>query len=194
MRSENLSRFGWFLGDNMGTAGLVFLLRAMAFEAVRVMKPTGSLLVFCDWRMLPNLAPAIESAGLRFQNVIVWDKEVMGLGTGFRAQHELVMHFTNGAPGYHHKGTSNVLRAKRVHAKAREHQTQKPTDLMRQLVAVVAPPGGVVLDPFMGSGSTGVAAIEHGCDFIGCERSPEYVAIARARIAAALQAIAAEIA
>jgi len=65
---------------------------------------------------------------------------------------------------------------------------------MRYLCRLVTPPGGVVLDPFMGSGSTGKAALLEGFRFIGCERSPEYVAIARARIAAALQAIAAEIA
>lgn len=62
------------------------------------------------------------------------------------------------------------------------HPTVKPTDLMRYLCRLVTPPGGVVLDPFMGSGSTGKAAILEGFRFIGCERSPEYMAIARARI------------
>jgi site-specific DNA-methyltransferase (adenine-specific) len=62
------------------------------------------------------------------------------------------------------------------------HPTVKPTDLMRYLVRLVTPPRGVVLDPFMGSGSTGKAAILEGFRFIGCERSPEYMAIARARI------------
>ena len=56
---------------------------------------------------------------------------------------------------------------------------------MRELLRVVTPPGGVVLDPFMGSGSTGKAAILEGFRFIGCEREAEYVEIARARIAAA---------
>src|SRR5688572_24490133 len=82
--SENLRRFGWFTGDNMTTAGLAFLLRDLAFESVRVVKPTGSMVVFCDWRMVPNVVPAIESAGLRYQNLIVWDKGAIGLGTGFR--------------------------------------------------------------------------------------------------------------
>ena len=63
-----------------------------------------------------------------------------------------------------------------------KHPTVKPTDLMRYLCRLVTPPGGVVLDPFMGSGSTGKAAILEGFRFIGCERSPEYMAIARARI------------
>jgi DNA modification methylase len=62
------------------------------------------------------------------------------------------------------------------------HPTVKPTDLMAYLVRLVTPPGGVVLDPFMGSGSTGKAAMREGFRFIGCELSPEYLAIAAARI------------
>ena len=65
------------------------------------------------------------------------------------------------------------------------HPTVKPTELMRYLCRLVTPPGGVVLDPFTGSGSTGKAAILEGFRFIGIEREAEYVEIARARIAAA---------
>jgi site-specific DNA-methyltransferase (adenine-specific) len=64
------------------------------------------------------------------------------------------------------------------------HPTVKPTALMRYLCRLVTPPGGVVLDPFCGSGSTGKAAILEGFGFIGIEREPEYAEIARARIAA----------
>jgi hypothetical protein len=67
------------------------------------------------------------------------------------------------------------------------HCTVKPTDLMRYLCRLVTPPGGVVLDPFAGSGSTGKAAVLEGFRFIGAEREAEYVAIARARIEAAAQ-------
>lgn len=63
------------------------------------------------------------------------------------------------------------------------HPTVKPTDLMRYLVRLVTPPGGTVLDPFMGSGSTGKAAAFEGFDFVGIEREAEYFAIAQARIA-----------
>ncbi|MFO0467521.1 MAG: DNA-methyltransferase [bacterium] len=66
------------------------------------------------------------------------------------------------------------------------HPTVKPTDLMRYLCRLVTPPGGIVLDPFMGSGSTGKAAALEGFRFIGIERESEYVEIARARIAAAV--------
>ena len=65
------------------------------------------------------------------------------------------------------------------------HPTVKPTDLMRYLCRLVTPPGGVVLDPFMGSGSTGKAAVLEGFRFIGCEMSEDYARIAEARIAAA---------
>lgn len=64
------------------------------------------------------------------------------------------------------------------------HPTVKPTDLMRYLCRLVTPPGGTVLDPFMGSGSTGKAAVLEGLSFIGIEREAEYVEIAKARIAA----------
>ena len=62
------------------------------------------------------------------------------------------------------------------------HPTVKPTDLMRYLCRLVTPPGGTVLDPFMGSGSTGKAAVLEGFRFIGCEREANYLAIAQARI------------
>jgi site-specific DNA-methyltransferase (adenine-specific) len=63
------------------------------------------------------------------------------------------------------------------------HPTVKPISVMRHLVRLVTPPGGTVLDPFTGSGSTGCAAVLEGKAFIGCEMQPEYVEIARARIA-----------
>lgn len=182
LRSENLTRFGWFVGDNMGTAGLVFLLRSVAFRALDRMSPEGSALFFCDWRMVPNLAPAIESAGMRFQNLVVWDKGAMGLGMGFRAQHEIVLHFTAGSPKYHDLGTPNVIRASRVTADDREHQTQKPIDLMQRLVRVCCPVGGTVVDPFMGSGSTALAAIAESRRFVGIERDPEHFATACERV------------
>ncbi|MND96340.1 Modification methylase DpnIIB [compost metagenome] len=65
---------------------------------------------------------------------------------------------------------------------ANNHPTVKPTDLMAYLLRLVTPPGGIALDPFMGSGSTGKAAMREGFRFIGCELSPEYLAIAQARI------------
>jgi site-specific DNA-methyltransferase (adenine-specific) len=73
-----------------------------------------------------------------------------------------------------------------VAPRANHHPTVKPTELMRYLCRLVTPPGGVVLDPFTGSGSTGKAAVLEGFRFIGIEREAEYVEIARARIAAVM--------
>lgn len=67
------------------------------------------------------------------------------------------------------------------------HPTVKPTDLMRYLCRLVTPPGGIVLDPFMGSGSTGKATILEGFRFIGIEREADYMDIAEARITAAMK-------
>jgi site-specific DNA-methyltransferase (adenine-specific) len=73
-----------------------------------------------------------------------------------------------------------------------KHPTVKPTDLMRYLCRLVTPPGGIVLDPFMGSGSTGKAAVLEGFQFIGIDRDPEYVQLATRRIALALEQRSAE--
>jgi DNA modification methylase len=70
---------------------------------------------------------------------------------------------------------------------ANNHPTVKPTALMQYLVRLITPPNGIVLDPFMGSGSTGKACAYEGFDFIGIDQSAEYVEIARARIEFALQ-------
>ena len=67
---------------------------------------------------------------------------------------------------------------------ANHHPTVKPTALMQYLCRLVTPPGGVVLDPFMGSGSTGKAALRENFDFIGIEREKEYFEIALRRIGA----------
>lgn len=73
------------------------------------------------------------------------------------------------------------------------HPTVKPTDLMAYLVRLVTPPGGLVLDPFMGSGSTGKACMREGFRFIGCELSAEYAAIADARIQHEIDKMAPEV-
>ena len=80
--------------------------------------------------------------------------------------------------------TEDMGLKERLHGrKARNHHpTVKPTDLMRYLCRLVTPTGGTVLDPFMGSGSTGKAAVLEGFNFIGCDMTAEYVDIARARI------------
>lgn len=99
-------------------------------------------------------------------------------------------HGLEGAPkrsgGSNAKGfTADVERGQdRNRPTANHHPTVKPVDLMRWLCRLVTPPGGTVLDPFMGSGTTGVACTLDGFHFIGCEIDPEYAEIARRRIGA----------
>ena len=94
-------------------------------------------------------------------------------------------------PGKFHGDTGSAARffysakATKADRQGSKHPTVKPMRLMRWLVRLVTPPGGVVLDPFAGSGSTLQAAVEEGFSAIGCEREPEYVADCERRLAAA---------
>ena len=92
---------------------------------------------------------------------------------------------------YSHDGRTKPLENayQRNESEARNfHPTVKPTDLMRYLCRMVTPPGGIVLDPFTGSGSTGRGAVLEGFRFIGCEMDADYIEIAIARILAAEKA------
>lgn len=174
LRSSTRKTKGWFSGDNMGTSGLAWLLRSLAVAAFHTLRPTGSLLIFTDWRQEHTLVPAIESAGLRYQNLVAWDKGSPGLGRAFRPQHELIMHFTHGpSAAYHDKAAGNILPAKRPSSTKRRHPTQKPVDLLARMIRVVAPPGGLILDPFAGSCATLAAARATGRRAIGIERDPD---------------------
>jgi len=98
----------------------------------------------------------------------------------------------NSAGQYHDSGSAArffycAKASKADREQGNRHPTVKPTELMRYLCRLVTPPGGVVLDPFMGSGSTGKAALLEGFGFIGIEREAEYLEIARGRIQAPAQ-------
>lgn len=88
-------------------------------------------------------------------------------------------------PGPQFQHGATLRKVENTDTKGNNHPTVKPTELMRYLVRLVTPPGGKVIDPFSGSGSTGKAAVLEGFGFIGIEREAEYVAIAEARIAEA---------
>lgn len=85
-------------------------------------------------------------------------------------------------PGPQLKHGDTLRKVENAELKGNIHPTVKPNDLMRYLCRLVTPPNGIVLDPFMGSGSTGIAAIQEGFRFIGIERDPEYFDIAVKRI------------
>lgn len=182
LRSETIREIGWFTNDNMTTAGIAWLMGFVASWCYRSLNQGGTLTAFTDWRMVGHLAPAIEAARFRYQNLVVWNKGNAGLGTGFRAQHELAMHFAKGTARYHSFDFGNVITTARVHTSEREHQTEKPVELISTIVEVVSPIGGTILDPFMGSGTTGVACVKLGRRFIGIEIEPKHFDTACRRI------------
>lgn len=167
--------------DQMTTVGFVWLLRAVGQGVRPLLVDGGSLLSFIDWRQWPNLAGALETCNYRVQGMIVWDKGSIGLGNGFRSQHELICHASKGVPIITDRGVGNVLRHPRVEPV--DHPSPKPLALMEQLVDVVTPLGGLVLDPFMGAGTTLRAAKNRGRRAIGIELSERYCEIAARRLA-----------
>lgn len=176
------STLGWFVNDNMTTGGLVWLLRELMIEFHRVVKVGGSVLVFCDWRMVPHLAPALESSGLQYRNEITWDKLSAGMGNGFRPRGEKILHFVKGKPVFYNRKIGTVITCKRITPKNKKHPTEKPQELLKDLLSVVSKEGDVILDPFMGSGSMAEASLKAGRQFIGIDRSEHYVDVARRRV------------
>jgi len=177
--------FEWFAADNMTTCGLQFLLRTVLVHARRFLTENRSAFVCCDWRMVPNLAPCLESSGLRYRNMIVWDKGAPGLGCGFRPCHEIILEFTNGMTEYQAKDCSNLISHRRVPAGQKEHGAQKPVGLMAELVRASCPMGGLVVDPFLGSGTTLVACEQLDRRGIGIELDERYFDAACRRVEAA---------
>lgn len=143
------------------------------------LSPGGLAIVFTDWRQLPVTTDAMQCAGFTWRGVGVWDKAGSSrpYKGGFRAQTEFFVWGSKGplvgdgyAPGLF-----------RVQQKAGEklHQVGKPLPLMEQLVAAC---GTHILDPFMGSGTTGLAALQQGKRFTGIELSEHYHRVAVDRL------------
>jgi site-specific DNA-methyltransferase (adenine-specific) len=148
------------------------------------MVPNSAAFVFTDWRRVPTLGPAIESVGLRFRNQLVWDKGNAGLGVGFKPAYEVVMEFAKGTTLYAAKNGQNVLRYTRVPSGKKEHGAAKPVELLSEILRMAPPQGdGDVLDPFLGSGSTLVAAKSRGLRCVGVEVEERYCEIAAKRLA-----------
>lgn len=173
--------------DQMTTVGFVWLLRAIAHRCRGYLPDGGSFLSFIDWRQWPHLVGALETCNYRVQGMVVWDKGSYGLGNGFRAQHELICHASKGVPTIHDRAVGNVLRSPRQDTV--DHPSPKPVGLMGQLIDVVTPAGGIVLDPFMGSGTTLLAAKNSGRKAIGIEVDERYCEIAARRLAQGVLAL-----
>lgn len=158
------------------------------YDASRTLKVGGCLLCFCRWDVSDAFRSAIEWAGLRVKSQIVWDRCSHGSGEleGSPApRHDLIWFAVKGKYKLPGKRPPSVYRSMRLAGSQLQHPNQKPIELMQSLIQAFTPPAGVVLDPFMGSGTTGVACKSAGRDFIGIELDAEYVEIAKHRIEAA---------
>ena len=136
---------------------------------------------------------------LEFKQMIVWDKGPMGMGWHYRRSYEtvLVAQKRGGACRWFDNShrVENIIRPgdygiKKIIPRRDQHPTQKPVALGAHFISLHTQPGDTVLDPFMGSGTTGVAAVQTGRNFIGIEIEPKYFEIAQARISAAQQQLA----
>lgn len=171
----------WIMGDAMSTPGFVHLVRECGLLWRRVLVDGGHALAFIDWRMWPTMAAALETADLRQHPLLVWDKGRIGMGAIFRNQHELIVHMSKGNPNPpRRRDVPNVLRYPPT---ANEnHPTEKPTALLETLASVVAPSGGLLLDCFAGSGSTGVAAKALGLKAVLIEGDERWCEVAANRL------------
>lgn len=122
------------------------------------------------------------AAGFRFHNWLVWDKGTGTPNRWYMKNCEFALFVFRGkARNINDCGARQLIRCPNVIQG--EHDTQKPVPLMAHYIGNSSQPGQVVIDPFMGSGTTGVAAVEMGRDFIGIERDPRFFDIACRRIA-----------
>jgi site-specific DNA-methyltransferase (adenine-specific) len=133
--------------------------------------------VFGERARVPGAFHGDAGSAARFFYCAKADRADRDEGLDHRAKKPLLWSSGEQNPGAFQ--SPNTDRSARNH-----HPTVKPTDLMRYLVRLVTRPGGTVLDPFTGSGSTGKAALLEGMSFVGIEREAEYVEIARDRIRA----------
>jgi site-specific DNA-methyltransferase (adenine-specific) len=180
--SGNQQTLGEFSGDNRDQRGFHFWSALWSSAAMRVSKPGAVACFFTDWRQLPVSTDYMQSGGWVWRGVAPWAKPTYRPQMGrFGAQCEYLVWGSNGPmpterdvgclPGFFDHASPQQ----------REHVTQKPVEMMQEIVRIV-PAGSVVLDPFMGSGTTGVACALMGRAFIGIELTPDHFDIACRRI------------
>lgn len=188
--SERFAGAG-FAGDNRDQRSWDYWCTLWLAQCLRVTKPGGYLLAFIDWRQLPTLTDAVQAGGWVWRGILSWDKGPSARAAAqhyFRHQCEYVVWATHGPsqPSAdwppEGKGCYPGSYSVPVLQDDKYHVTGKPTDLMRRLVFCV-PPGGEILDPFAGSGTTAVGSAIEGRRCTVIERDPAYCDIIRKRVA-----------
>ncbi|MBG0818270.1 site-specific DNA-methyltransferase [Planomonospora sp. ID82291] len=175
-----------FPGDQRDQRSWTFWSTLWMTEALRLTKPGGSILVFTDWRQLPSTTDAMQAAGWTWRGVVNWVKprgRSRPIRGGFWNQAEYAVWGVNGSIQKDYEVyLPGAIEARAPVGANRIHQTEKPVDPLLTTLVRVAPPGGLILDPFTGSGSTGVAAQMQGRRFIGIEITDHYAKVAADRL------------
>ena len=189
-------RFPSFSGDNMDQRSFTEFMRMVLAKAREKAKPESIAAVFTDWRQLPALTDALQAAGWVYRGIVVWSKgKCRAIPNRFRNDCEYIVWGTNGPRKTEYKPGAPVFpgcyQIPGVSSQRKNHQTEKPVELLEKLIAICQE-GGTVIDPFMGSGSTGVACVNTGRSFIGIELDGGYYETAKQRIEAAAQQVKTE--
>ncbi|WP_308311756.1 DNA-methyltransferase [Streptomyces sp. ISL-111] len=189
-RSDSRTAAADFAGDNRDARSWAYWMTLWLSEAARVVKPGGVCALFTDWRQLPAASDTLQSGGWVQRGIVPWIKPDARHQQGRFAQNaEFLVWGTNGPrpiegetlPGYY---LARSPRATDPGAHQRRHLTQKPLDVMRSIVRIV-PEGGLLLDPFVGAGTTLMAAHLEGRRAMGCELSLTHYEAALGRLAQA---------
>jgi site-specific DNA-methyltransferase (adenine-specific) len=150
-------------------------------EVYRVLKPNTHFYLFCDQETMFVAKPIAEHVGFRFWKPLVWDKKSIGMGYHYRARYELVLFFEKGKRKLNDLGVPDIIEAPRIH---RGYPTEKPAAVSELLITQSSEAGALIVDPFMGSGSVGVAAARHARHFWGNDICREAVELTEGRLRA----------
>jgi site-specific DNA-methyltransferase (adenine-specific) len=139
-------------------------------EVFRVLKKNSHFYLFCDQETMFYVKPIAERLGFKFWKPLVWDKEKIGMGYHYRARYEFILFFEKGKRKLNNLGIPDVLSCARIR---NGYPTEKPSELIKTLVEQSTVEGDLVVDPFFGSGSAGVAALELKRNFMGSDISKD---------------------
>jgi site-specific DNA-methyltransferase (adenine-specific) len=148
-------------------------------EAFRVLRRDTHFYLFCDAETMFVAKPEAERAGFRFWKPLVWDKRAIGMGYHYRARYEFILFFEKGKRRLNDLGIPDIISVPRIH---RGYPAEKPVTVSEILISQSSQPGEVVADPFMGSGSVGVAAARLGRRFLGTDLNPDAVRLSAERL------------
>jgi site-specific DNA-methyltransferase (adenine-specific) len=148
-------------------------------EVFRVLKHNSHFYLYCDQETMFVAKPEAERAGFRFWKPLVWDKRTIGMGYHYRARYEFILFFEKGKRKLNDLGIADVISVPRIH---RGYPAEKPAAVSEVLIRQSSEAGDLVADPFMGSGSVGVAAVRSGRRFLGTDVNPEAIRLSGARL------------